>query len=258
MPAPPKAARSARAADARRISSASARSTRSRRARADAGANGDRLGAARPARHLGADRRPHRRAARGQRRGGEAARFLGRGACRDRPPRHRRRRRSVACLSRSSAAGTSSERRRRADRRARPRTAPGRRLVPRDLARRRGPRQRAAATAILFLLEEGRSSHWHKVDATELWLFHAGSPLRLRTAPGDDGPVTETRLGADIVAGEQPQLRIRPAPGRRPRPIAAGPWCPASSRPASNFPASRWRRRAGRRGRFDSLPTPVL
>jgi predicted cupin superfamily sugar epimerase len=70
--------------------------------------------------------------------------------------------------------------------------------------------QRAAATAILFLLEEGQKSHWHKVDATELWLFHAGSPLRLLTAPGDDGPSAETRLGIDILAGETPQLRIDP------------------------------------------------
>ena len=70
--------------------------------------------------------------------------------------------------------------------------------------------QRAAATAILFLLEAGQSSHWHKVDATELWLFHAGGPLRLRTARGDDAPVTETRLGADVLAVETPQLRIEP------------------------------------------------
>ena len=48
------------------------------------------------------------------------------------------------------------------------------------------------------------------MDATELWLFHAGSPLALRTAPGDAGPVETIRLGADIFAGEQPQLRIPP------------------------------------------------
>jgi predicted cupin superfamily sugar epimerase len=70
--------------------------------------------------------------------------------------------------------------------------------------------ERAAATAILFLLEAGQGSHWHKVDATELWLFHAGSALRLLTAPGDDGPVSETRLGADIIAGETPQPRVAP------------------------------------------------
>jgi predicted cupin superfamily sugar epimerase len=69
---------------------------------------------------------------------------------------------------------------------------------------------RAAATAILFLLEEGQSSHWHKVDATELWLFHAGSALCLRIAPGDDAAVTEIRLGADIQSGEMPQLCIPP------------------------------------------------
>jgi len=70
--------------------------------------------------------------------------------------------------------------------------------------------ERASATAILFLLEAGQGSHWHKVDATELWLFHAGSPLRLLTAPDDAGPVTEVRLGADVLAGEQPQCRIAP------------------------------------------------
>jgi predicted cupin superfamily sugar epimerase len=70
--------------------------------------------------------------------------------------------------------------------------------------------ERASATAILFLLEAGQSSHWHKVDAAEIWLFHAGSPLRLLTAPGDDGPVTETRLGADMLAGEAPQRVIAP------------------------------------------------
>jgi predicted cupin superfamily sugar epimerase len=70
--------------------------------------------------------------------------------------------------------------------------------------------ERAAATAILFLLEEGQRSHWHKVDGTELWLFHAGSPLNLLNAAGDAGPIESIRLGADVAAGEQPQVRIAP------------------------------------------------
>src|SRR5688572_2710371 len=70
--------------------------------------------------------------------------------------------------------------------------------------------ERAAATAILFLLEEGQRSHWHKVDATELWLFHAGSPLNLMLAAGDEGPVRRVRLGADPLAGEQPQWPVAP------------------------------------------------
>ena len=70
--------------------------------------------------------------------------------------------------------------------------------------------ERAAATAILFLLEDGRRSHWHKVDATELWLFHGGNALSLLRAEGDAGPVRTSRLGADVAAGEQPQLRVAP------------------------------------------------
>jgi len=42
------------------------------------------------------------------------------------------------------------------------------------------PGERSAGTAILFLLEQGQSSHWHKVDADELWFWHAGAPLDLR------------------------------------------------------------------------------
>lgn len=72
------------------------------------------------------------------------------------------------------------------------------------------PGERPSATAILFLLAEGQRSHWHQVDATELWLFHAGSPLRLFTAPGDEGPVSSVWLGADVFAGHVPQLRIAP------------------------------------------------
>lgn len=75
------------------------------------------------------------------------------------------------------------------------------------------PGVRSPATAILFLLEQGRRSHWHRVDATELWLFHSGSALSLRTAPGDSGPIREARLGGDVLAGEQPQIRV-----------AAGEW----------------------------------
>lgn len=70
------------------------------------------------------------------------------------------------------------------------------------------PGERAAATAIFYLLEQGQGSHWHKVDAAELWLFHAGSPLRLALAASDDGPVRTMRLGADPLAGEQPQWLV--------------------------------------------------
>jgi len=64
---------------------------------------------------------------------------------------------------------------------------------------------RGHATAIYFLLEAGQRSHWHRVDAAELWLFHAGSPLELRIAPGEQGPVETIALGAAVARGERPQ-----------------------------------------------------
>ncbi|PHR16443.1 MAG: cupin [Sphingopyxis sp.] len=70
--------------------------------------------------------------------------------------------------------------------------------------------ERASATAIYFLLEAGQRSHWHRVDAAELWLWHAGSPLAISTAPEDAGPVAEMRLGPDIMAREAPQHLIPP------------------------------------------------
>lgn len=62
---------------------------------------------------------------------------------------------------------------------------------------------RAASTAIYFLLARGERSHWHRVDAVEIWHHHAGSPLTLRIAD-DQGERTIT-LGSDVIAGEQPQ-----------------------------------------------------
>ena len=39
--------------------------------------------------------------------------------------------------------------------------------------------ERAAGTAIYYLLEAGDVSHWHRVDATEIWHWYAGGPLSL-------------------------------------------------------------------------------
>ena len=64
---------------------------------------------------------------------------------------------------------------------------------------------RAAATSILFLLEQGQRSHWHRVDAEELWIFQSGTPLKLRTNDGD--ATVETRLGAGV--GQSPQHLVR-------------------------------------------------
>jgi uncharacterized protein len=70
------------------------------------------------------------------------------------------------------------------------------------------PGERAGATAIYFLLEAHQRSHWHRVDAAELWLWHAGGALALSVASGDEGPVETATLGPEVLNGEQPQLLV--------------------------------------------------
>jgi len=62
---------------------------------------------------------------------------------------------------------------------------------------------RAASTAIYFLLARGERSHWHRVDAVEVWHYYAGAPLTLEIAEGKTR--TTLTLGPDIAAGERPQ-----------------------------------------------------
>ena len=68
--------------------------------------------------------------------------------------------------------------------------------------------ERASATAILFLLEAHQSSHWHRVDADELWFWHAGSPLTLLIAASGSERASASTLGPDVLCGQAPQLRV--------------------------------------------------
>lgn len=74
----------------------------------------------------------------------------------------------------------------------------------RDVAK---PGERAASTAIYFLLKAGERSHWHAVDAAEAWHFYAGDPLLLEVSP-TGGPVQRIRLGSDLAEGERPQAIV--------------------------------------------------
>ncbi len=65
---------------------------------------------------------------------------------------------------------------------------------------------RAASTAIYYLLKAGQRSHWHRVDAAEIWHFYAGAPLVLSIKTL--AAVSVHRLGADLLAGEVPQLIV--------------------------------------------------
>jgi hypothetical protein len=66
------------------------------------------------------------------------------------------------------------------------------------------PGERGAATAIYYLLRAGERSHWHRVDAIEIWHWYAGAPLELRIGR------EKVTLGGDLAAGERPQAVVPP------------------------------------------------
>ncbi|MGE0423192.1 MAG: cupin domain-containing protein [Reyranellaceae bacterium] len=63
---------------------------------------------------------------------------------------------------------------------------------------------RGSTTAIFFLLRRGERSHWHRVDAVEIWHWYAGAPLVLEIAE-PDAPRRTIMLGTDFAAGQTPQ-----------------------------------------------------
>lgn len=66
---------------------------------------------------------------------------------------------------------------------------------------------RAHSTAILFLLKNGETSHWHRVDAVEIWHWHAGAALELRQSR-DTGGHSVQHLGNDLFNGHLPQIVV--------------------------------------------------
>ena len=66
---------------------------------------------------------------------------------------------------------------------------------------------RAISTSIYYLLQAGEFSHWHRVDAVEIWHHYAGAPLRLSLS--ENGNVsTDHILGTDLAKNERPQVVI--------------------------------------------------
>jgi predicted cupin superfamily sugar epimerase len=67
---------------------------------------------------------------------------------------------------------------------------------------------RSRSTAIYFLLARGERSHWHRIDAVEVWHYYAGHALTLQIA--DDTGLRSIRLGSNLAAGEVPQAVVPP------------------------------------------------
>ncbi len=67
---------------------------------------------------------------------------------------------------------------------------------------------RPTGTCIYYLLKAGEYSHWHRVDATEIWHYYTGSPLLVSISETITGPRVDILLGADLLSGLLPQLIV--------------------------------------------------
>jgi predicted cupin superfamily sugar epimerase len=68
-------------------------------------------------------------------------------------------------------------------------------------------KERAHSTAIYFLLKKGERSHWHRVDAAEVWHWYAGSPLELAIATRGKR-ARRCVLGNPLAKGQRPQMVV--------------------------------------------------
>ena len=97
--------------------------------------------------------------------------------------------------------------------------------------------ERAASTAILFLVTAAAMSHLHRLSSDELWVFQSGLPLELVTL--SQGGELETRvLGDPAETGRTPAA----GPDDMPTPMdadAAFVWLPQALAPAGSWQGAR-------------------
>jgi uncharacterized protein len=93
---------------------------------------------------------------------------------------------------------------------------------------------RGAGTAIYYLLAAGQRSHWHRVDAAEVWHFYAGGPLRLSINDGD-GPTREVTLGRDLSVRQVPQAVVPAGAWQAAEPLGDWTLCGCTVSPAFTF-----------------------
>ncbi len=92
---------------------------------------------------------------------------------------------------------------------------------------------RGASTAIYYLLQAGERSHWHRVDADEVWHFYAGQPLELSLS--EDGRHVQRRiLGTDLVR-QAPQIVVPAGWWQSARPLGAYTLVGCTVAPAFEF-----------------------
>ena len=93
---------------------------------------------------------------------------------------------------------------------------------------------RASSTMIYYLLQADEVSAWHRVDADEFWLWHAGGPLSLTLSPPDGQGASAVTLGPDR------NLSSLRNTGRQRKRWAHGHWSVVLLPRASNLAGLKW------------------
>ncbi|MEO0398237.1 MAG: cupin domain-containing protein [Pseudomonadota bacterium] len=93
---------------------------------------------------------------------------------------------------------------------------------------------RGASTAIYYLLEAGEYSHWHRIDAAEVWHHYAGGPLAL-TISENGVDASAVRLGKNLGAGERPQAIVPPRAWQTAEPLGRWTLVGCTVAPAFDF-----------------------
>ena len=91
---------------------------------------------------------------------------------------------------------------------------------------------RGAVTSIYYLLRAGEVSAWHRVDAVEIWHYHAGDALRLELS-SDGVETTSHRLG--VGDGACPQVVVPVGAWQSARPEGAWTLVGCTVAPAFEF-----------------------
>lgn len=99
----------------------------------------------------------------------------------------------------------------------------------------RDPREaegRSASSLIYYLLAEGEASHWHRIDAAEIWHWYAGAPLELRIHTSETRRVVP---GGDVLNDQQPQAAVRTRAWQAARSLGAWTLVGCTVAPAFDF-----------------------
>ena len=80
---------------------------------------------------------------------------------------------------------------------------------------------RPRGSAIVYLLAAGERSHWHRVDADEIWQYSAGDPLELRVWAEGEAAITVHHLGGDVAGGSVVQAVVPAGAWQAARPLGA-------------------------------------